>query len=93
LRLTDESDHSAWTGTVRVAEFLGDAMEYQVDVEGNLLRARSHSLDGITRGARVKVDFVPDQVLIFPKEEDQALAALETDELASHAGQFATGTR
>ena len=90
LTPTAEADSSAWTGTVRVVEFLGDAMEYQVDVAGSLLRARTHSLDALGRGTRVKVDFVPGRVLIFP-EEDLALAALETDELAPHAEHLVSG--
>ncbi len=68
LALSGETAGGGLRGTVRAAKFLGEAVRYEVAVEGldAPLLVRQAPADGIGAGRQVSLALDPDQVLIFP---------------------------
>ncbi|MDQ5821660.1 MAG: ABC transporter ATP-binding protein [Actinomycetota bacterium] len=57
---------NGWRGTIRARSFLGDAVEYAVDVSGLELRVRAASARPLEPGAQVDVRF-PEAPLVLPR--------------------------
>jgi iron(III) transport system ATP-binding protein len=64
---------AALKGRVRAAKFLGDAVRYEVVVEGfeAPLNVRGAAGQPLAQGSEVAVDVAPDAVLVFPSNGDK----------------------
>ena len=68
-----KDDGANLMGRVRNAKFLGDAVRYEVAVEGfeEPLNARAGPGAGLAKGSEVRVHIDPGEVLIFPSNDDK----------------------
>jgi iron(III) transport system ATP-binding protein len=59
-------DDARWWGEVRTAMFLGDAVEYLVDVKGVLVRVRDADREVLPHGSRVLITFSSKDCVFYP---------------------------
>jgi iron(III) transport system ATP-binding protein len=76
MRAANESgglQGDGFKGRVRSAKFLGDAVRYEVGVEGfdEPLRVRTSAGEGIAQGVEVRLHIDPADVLVFPSNGDK----------------------
>ncbi|MDQ1619814.1 MAG: iron(III) transport system ATP-binding protein [Actinomycetota bacterium] len=71
---------AGWTGQVRVCEYLGNAVEIEVDVEGLVLRSRSETMQFLAPGSPATVMLTPDKCLIYA-QDPRGVAAIDGPEV------------
>jgi iron(III) transport system ATP-binding protein len=59
------SDLAGWQGTVRLAEFLGNAVQHEVQVGELVLRARDNPMELLALGTQVNVTLSPDKCRVY----------------------------
>lgn len=67
-----EGDYRQYTGVVRRAAFLGDRIEYDVQIDGTLITAVEYDPRRMTihdAGSRVAVGFLEDHLYVLPRQD------------------------